>query len=31
MIDFAQKHDIVVVQDAAHILLTYDGRAAQLL
>ena len=25
VIDFAHKHKIVVVQDAAHILLTYDG------
>ncbi|HEV3138553.1 MAG TPA: LL-diaminopimelate aminotransferase [Pirellulales bacterium] len=25
VIEFAQRHEIVVVQDAAHIMLTYDG------
>ena len=30
VIDFAQQNDIVVVQDAAHIMLTYDGDAAEL-
>ena len=31
VIDFAQKHQIVVVQDAAHIMLTYDGSPLSFL
>ena len=31
VIDFALKHQIVVVQDAAHIMLTYDGRPLSFL
>jgi len=31
VIDFAQKHRVVVVQDAAHILLTYDGAPLSFL
>jgi LL-diaminopimelate aminotransferase len=31
VIDFAQKHQIVVVQDAAHIMLTYDGAPLSFL
>ena len=30
-IDFAQKHQVVVVQDAAHILLSYDGEPLSFL
>jgi LL-diaminopimelate aminotransferase len=30
-IDFAQRHSIVVVQDAAHILLTYEGQPLSFL
>jgi LL-diaminopimelate aminotransferase len=31
VIDFAQKHRIVVVQDAAHILLSYEGQPLSFL
>ncbi|HVC99051.1 MAG TPA: LL-diaminopimelate aminotransferase [Pirellulales bacterium] len=31
VIDFAQRHQVVVVQDAAHILLTYDGEPLSFL
>ena len=30
VIDFAQANEIVVVQDAAHVMLSYDERAAEL-
>jgi LL-diaminopimelate aminotransferase len=30
-IEFAQKHEIVIVQDAAHILLTYEGEPLSFL
>ncbi len=31
VIEFARRHDIVVVQDAAHIMLTYDGEPLSFL
>ena len=31
VIDFARQHDVVVVQDAAHVLLTYDGEPLSFL
>ncbi len=31
VIDFAQQNDVVVVQDAAHVLLTYDGEPLSFL
>lgn len=31
VVDFAHKHQVVVVQDAAHILLSYDGKPLSFL
>lgn len=31
VIEFARRHQIVVVQDAAHVLLTYEGRPSSFL
>jgi LL-diaminopimelate aminotransferase len=31
VVDFARRHEIVVVQDAAHLLLTYDGEPLSFL
>lgn len=31
VIDFARRHEIVVVQDAAHVMLTFDGPALSFL